>query len=147
MNNKNKVRLIISSFSLKPDEICAAIGKECDVKWEVGDQRHPTVIREKDNGCIFQSNLPESKPLEQHIDKLISELKPFSEKIKSLSELNNVEFSCVIYNHTDPVNPGFHFEKNIISAIYSFGASLDIDLYVLGDDRNNIGSEKGQVNS
>jgi hypothetical protein len=136
--NKTKVKLTISSIDLTSEEICDAVGLTCDQEWKIGDQRGKTIIREKENGCMFESTLPESSPLEDHVDALISRLKPYSEKIKTLSKTNEVEFSCVIYNYIDPVNPGFHFEKGIISDIHSLGADLDIDLYLLGKEEGEV---------
>lgn len=139
MKNESYVRLTIVSENLSSKDICSVIGLKCDNEWQIGGKRYGTKIKHRNNGCEFKSKLPATAELEKHIENLMKRLVPASKEIKSLSHQNDIFFTCVIYNYTDPVNPGLFFKKQIINTICSLGACLNIDLYMLNEeeDANN----------
>lgn len=130
MTDEVIVRLKIVSDLRTPEEITEALGVECSKSWRKGDKRANTVIVEKHNGWLLDSALPRSAPLESHIDSLLKRLSPHVEKIKKLSRNDDVELSCVVYASSPPP---LNFPKPMIHQLGEMGASLDVDLYVMGE--------------
>ncbi|MCE5311746.1 MAG: DUF4279 domain-containing protein [Nitrospiraceae bacterium] len=130
MSTKTFVRLKIISDSLTPTDIQSVVGISCDKSWKIGDFRANTIINEKNNGYIVDSGLSIQASLEEHLRNLLLKVTPYSQGIKSLSDDNIVEFSCVMYLE-DNERPAIYFEKEIVNEINKLGASLDIDLYRL----------------
>ena len=131
MAEETIVRLKVLSTLHTPEEISQTLGLDCDKSWCKGDKRAKTVIVEKNNGWVLDSGLPRSAPLEAHIENLLGRLSPHAEKIEKLSRDNDVELSCVIYAASPPP---LNFAKTIVHQLGKMGASLDIDLYVMGED-------------
>jgi hypothetical protein len=63
---------------------------------------------------------------------------PYSGKIRNLSAQKNteVQLACAIYWYQESTPP-LSFEKDVINAINNLGASLDLDLYMLGAVKNS----------
>lgn len=127
--SKVYVRLKIISDVLTPEQISEIVGIKPTKFWRVGDRRGPSMIKEKSNGWLLESDLPPNAPLEIHVASLLTRLVPFAERIEALADENAVEFSCVVYAKEAP---SLNFEKSVLRQIVKIGASLDIDLY-LGD--------------
>ena len=130
MDTEIYVRLNINSETVDHEQLSSAIGMDFDTVWKAGDLRARSIILEKTNGGRIESGLPKTEPLEAHIVSLLQRVAPIADNIKSLANDNTVEFSCVIYS--DEVPP-LCFDRTSIDAIGMLGASLDIDLYVLGE--------------
>jgi hypothetical protein len=128
-DSKVYVRLKIISDALTPEQISNRLGMSPSKSWHAGDRRGPTIIKEKCNGWVLESDLPPGAPLEAHVESLLARLAPLSDRIESLAEGNIVEFSCVAYAKEAPA---LNFQKSLLRQIVNLGASLDIDLY-LGD--------------
>lgn len=122
------VRLKVRSTDLKPDQIAAAIGLQCDRSWCKGELREHTRIEEPDNGWVLGSGLPVSATLEEHLESLLSVLARHADSIRSLSVACCVELSCVVYSQRPPA---LYFDPLVVKRIANLGASLDIDLYCI----------------
>jgi len=110
--------------------ITEAVGLACDKCWHCGDKRARSIIVEKDNGWVLHSGLPKTASLDAHIEALLSKLDPFKESIRFISLADTVELSIVIYA---PSPPALNFDSSIINQLTELGASMDIDLYILGE--------------
>jgi hypothetical protein len=128
MDNEIIVRLKILSVIRTPEQITKLLGVSPDKSWHIGDRRSKTIIVEKSHGWVIHSGLPKTASLEAHIQALFSLLSPHVGSIKELSVEDTVEFSIVIYALTPPA---LYFEKGVIETIALYGASFDIDLYLI----------------
>jgi hypothetical protein len=102
-----------------------------DQHWRIGDTRWKSIIVEKNNGWVLNSGLPESSSLEDHINALLERVASGSDRIRSLSEVAEVELSCVVYGEH---MPALNFAPRVVHRIAQLGASLDIDLYISDDE-------------
>ena len=73
--------------------------------------------------------MPKNAPLEAHIEELLGRLLVHADRIRALSEQETVEFSCVIYASAPP---SLNFNKSVIQRVCQLGASLDMDLFLMG---------------
>jgi hypothetical protein len=129
MTDEIIVRLKVTSASRTPEQISDATGILCDHSWRIGEKRGKTSIIEKTNGWILNSKMPKNAPLEAHIEELLGRLIVRADRIRALSEQETVEFSCVIYASTPP---SLNFNKSVIQRVCQLGASLDVDLFLMG---------------
>jgi hypothetical protein len=131
MTQTTIVRVKIVSKKHTPEMITEAVGIRCDWCWRCGDTRKHTIITEKDNGWVLHSGLPKTASLDEHMEALLSTVKPAKAKIRHLSLDDIVEVSCVIYSAT---RPALNFGSSVIRQLAEMGASLDIDLYNIDYD-------------
>jgi hypothetical protein len=130
MNPEIIVRLKITSPRRTPQEISDAIGLDCDRSWRIGDKRGNTLIIENTNGWVLNSNSGKNASLEMHIDELLGRLSIHADRIRSLTDHETVELSCVVYAFSPPA---LNFDQSVIQRLARLGASLDIDLYCFDD--------------
>lgn len=133
MADETIVRLKITSSSRTPEQISGAAGIACDRSWRIGDKRGKTIILETTNGWVLNSSLPKSASLEAHIEELMERLTAHADKIRTLSEHESVEFSCVVYAASPPA---LNFNKSVVRQLGQLGVSLDIDLYLTGGEND-----------
>jgi hypothetical protein len=127
MRPRNIVRLRITSNVHSPEFISETLGVTCDKCWRIGDRRSITIIKETNNGWILSSGLEENFLFDVQVKSLLQRITPFKEKMRTYLIEDNIEISCVIYSESAPA---LNFDKGLISELSSFGASLDIDLYI-----------------
>ncbi|MDO8444572.1 MAG: DUF4279 domain-containing protein [Deltaproteobacteria bacterium] len=132
MSTENFVRLIIISDLLEPEQIDDITGMKCDKSWRKNDFRAKSIIREKNFGWMLESNLERTDDIELHIENIFQRLEGHIEKVKSLSERNIVKLSLAIYSEDIPA---LYFNKETIFRLSTLGAALDIDLYLIGEER------------
>src|SRR5438552_16187438 len=131
MADETIVRLKITSISRTPEQISEAAGLTCDRSWRIGDKRGKTIIVERTNGWVLNSGLAKSASLEAHIEELLERLIAHADKIRTLSEQESVELSCVVYAASPPA---LNFNKSVIRQLGQLGVSLDVDLYLSGGE-------------
>ena len=129
MTDEIIVRLKVTSASRTPEQISDATGILCDHSWRIGEKRGKTILVEKTNGWVLNSKMPKNAPLEAHIEELLGRLLVHADRIRALSEQETVEFSCVIYASAPP---SLNFKKSVIQRVCQLGASLDMDLFLMG---------------
>jgi len=129
MTDEIIVRLKVTSASRTPEQISDATGILCDHSWRIGEKRRKTILVEKTNGWVLNSKMPKNAPLEAHIEELLGRLIVRADRIRALSEQETVEFSCVIYASAPP---SLNFNKSVIQRVCQLGASLDMDLFLMG---------------
>ena len=123
------MRLKVTSASRTPEQISDATGILCDHSWRIGEKRGKTILVEKTNGWVLNSKMAKNAPLEAHIEELLRRLVVHADRSRALSEQETVEFSCVIYASAPP---SLNFNKSVIQRICQLGASLDMDLFLMG---------------
>ena len=133
MNDEIILRLKVTSTSRTPDQITDATGILCDHSWRIGEKREKTILVEKTNGWVLNSKTPKNAPLEVQIEELLERLIVHADRIRALSEHETVELSCVVYASAPP---SLNFNKSVIQRVCQLGASLDIDLYLIGSVNN-----------
>ena len=129
MTDEIIVRSKVTSASRTPEQISDATGILCDHSWRIGEKRRKTILVEKTNGWVLNSKMPKNAPLEAHIEELLGRLLVHADRIRALSEQETVEFSCVIYASAPP---SLNFNKSVIQRVCQLGASLDMDLFLMG---------------
>ena len=129
MTDEIIVRSKVTSASRTPEQISDATGILCDHSWRIGEKRGKTILVEKTNGWVLNSKMPKNAPLEAHIEELLGRLLVHADRIRALSEQETVEFSCVIYASAPP---SLNFKKSVIQRVCQLGASLDMDLFLMG---------------
>ena len=129
MTDEIIVRLKVTSASRTPEQISDATGILCDHSWRIGEKRGKTILVEKTNGWVLNSKMPKNAPLEAHIEELLGRLLVHADRLRALSEHETVEFSCVIYASAPP---SLNFNKSFIQRVCQLGASLDVDLFLMG---------------
>ena len=129
MTDEIIVRLKVTSASRTPEQISDATGMLCDHSWRIGEKRGKTILVEKTNGWVLNSKMPKNAPLEAHFEELLGRLLVHEDRIRALSEQETVEFSCVIYASAPP---SLNFNKSVIQRVCQLGASLDMDLFLMG---------------
>ena len=129
MTDEIIVRSKVTSASRTPEQISDATGILCDHSWRIGEKRGKTILVEKTNGWVLNSKMPKNAPLEAHIEELLGRLLVHANRIRALSEQETVEFSCVIYASAPP---SLNFNKSVIQRVCQLGASLDMDLFLMG---------------
>lgn len=145
---KNKIYATLSIYSTKitSEQITKKLGLAPDRSWVKGEGRillnHKTGERRtlpglhKNHLWELRSKSSATTSLDAPVRQLLNRLKPYSKKIKSLSALPNVDvqLSGVIYWYQDSAPP-LNFKKEVMGAINDLGAGLDLDLYMLGDEK------------
>jgi hypothetical protein len=129
MTDEIIVRLKVTSASRTPEQISDATGILCDHSWRIAEKRGKTILVEKANGWVLNSKMPKNAPLEAHIEELLGRLLVHADRIRALSEQETVEFSCVVYASAPP---SLNFNKSVIQRVCQLGASLDVDLFLMG---------------
>lgn len=94
--------------------------------WRKARKNNP---RRKDEWVGFELKNAQNAPLEAHIEELLGRLLVHADRIRALSEQETVEFSCVIYASAPP---SLNFNKSVIQRVCQLGASLDMDLFLMG---------------
>lgn len=125
------VRLMIVSESRTPQGLTDFIGLSCDKSWCAGETRPGTTIVEKNHGWIVESQMPRSATLSDQVARLLARLSPHRERIRRISDDEEVLFSCVVYSER---RPPLVFRKEDVRGIADLGAALDVDIYILEPD-------------
>jgi len=84
----------------------------------------------------YESGLDDRSPLNEHIQKLLSELEPHKENLVELSENYDLYLQCVGYFH--PFGHGIHLDSKIIEKASTLKLSVDMDFYYIGDHGHDL---------
>ena len=145
---KNDIYATLSIYSKKitAEQITHKLGLAPHKSWIKGNRK---VLLNRKTGerrilpAVHKEHLWELKSkssstisLDVPVRQLLIRLKPYSKMIKRLSAQPNVnvQLSGVIYWYQDSTPP-LNFKKEILRAINDLGASLDLDLYMLGGEK------------
>ncbi len=69
-------RFIIENAVLPCDTMEQLIGTQPSCTWKPGDPIANTKLERKTYGCLFESKLPRTADLENHVESLLNELRP-----------------------------------------------------------------------
>jgi uncharacterized protein DUF4279 len=93
--------LRIHGDNLPFEEISARLGVKPTMVRRKGERRSPKSAVYPDDAWHFQPALPESAPLEQHVDALWQIVKPHVEYLKSLKHKYTVDVFCGYRSNCD----------------------------------------------
>jgi hypothetical protein len=121
-----KLRLVLTSTTLSPQEIALRAGITPSQSWKTGEPVHPRATnRHKENGCVVQVV---GSALSAVAKRLVEQLR--SSTLTTLDGIE-VELSCVV--NVRGAVPELHLEPTIVAFAASIKAALDFDVYVLTD--------------
>ncbi len=124
-----KVRLNVTDFSCRPNEIGRILGLRSSKTWRAGEKIESTIRLHKQNGWRLDSGLTKGS-IEQKVKFLISKIQPKLKAFKRLPPHAAIELSCIIYTRSDH-RPAISFPREALKTLSEIGASIDIDLYIL----------------
>jgi len=125
-SNKYSYLFITDFLWVKYDDFCKKWWKiNNNEKWAINEQYI----------WIKKSWLNETNNnLDNHLEKLFIILFPIKEKLLQLKEKwFEFQLSIVSYNYWKP-NPWYHIESKYIQFLWEIWASIDSDIYCLGDN-------------
>jgi Domain of unknown function (DUF4279) len=121
-----KLRLVLTSKTLSPEQISARAKITPSKTWRSGDVVHPRATnRHKENGCTVEVV---DTALSAAAKRLSDQLRDQSATLTNLADID-VELSCVVNVHGSV--PELHLDPEIVAFAASIKAALDFDVYVL----------------
>ena len=124
-----KLRLVLTSTALSPQEISARAKITPSKIWKSGDVVHPRATnRHKENGCVVEV---EDTALSAAANQLIDRLEGQAATLANLADID-LELSCIV-NVRGSV-PELHLDPAVVAFAASIKAALDFDVYVLSSD-------------
>ncbi|NJO00918.1 MAG: DUF4279 domain-containing protein [Bacteroidia bacterium] len=128
--SENRVYLRISNFSFDPKKITEMLNILPEETFKKGDivERPRRKLLRPYNFWSFLSPLPQTQPIEDHVQKVLEMILPKKDKLVKILEESEGELGIVSYIYDD-ANPGLHLDKIVMKTIADLGLELDIDLY------------------
>lgn len=122
--------LRIMSTSLSEGQISELVGLASD------DKRRPGLPAPSwGNIWGIHSTLVETEPVEAHVADIIRRSLPVAEKVRTLSESNEVFLYCGTYCYSEEdFHPDMYLEPSVLRAMLSMNAALSYEAYFLGKD-------------
>lgn len=138
--NRNLISLGIFDFTVHPDAIGSQLGlppNSIGVKgeeYEVGPVRNRIRKTHDYSFWVHTRETHSNDYIGESVTSFCREIiAPRLETLAKLSESCSIQLQVVQYYYTG-CNPGFGLEKEQIQMLSQIGASLDVDIYCLGDD-------------
>jgi hypothetical protein len=127
-NSDIKLRLVLTSATLSPQEISSRAKVKPSMTWKTGEPVHPRATnRHKENGCVVEVV---DTALSAAAKRLMAQLSGQSATLANLADIA-VEVSCVV--NVRGAVPELHLEPDVVAFAASINAALDVDVYVLTD--------------
>lgn len=125
--------LYITGFSCPPEEITRVLNVEPSRSWLAGDLIGPTVRAFESNGWQLDSQLTDETDPEVHLRELLRRIPDQTvQHLRKATTEWNLQFSIVVEMQDE--TPPFNLGVDTLQLVASLGASVDVDLYVTGDD-------------
>ena len=129
---------IISDFRLKSRDIDSSvitshINLQPTTVWKMGDCIGQSILKRKENAWILSTNKQECIDLEIQLDFLLKTITPNIQRIISACEKYNLTAEFFSAAYIEEIMPSLYVSKEIIKKISGLNASLDVDLYFLGE--------------
>ena|SRR5688572_24537227 len=121
-----KLRLVLTSATLSPQEISSRARITPSMTWKTGEPVHPRATNlHKENGCVVEVV---DTALSAAAKRLMAQVKGQSATLAGLVDVA-VELSCVV--NVRGAVPELHLEPDVVAFVASIKAALDVDVYVL----------------
>jgi len=121
-------RLTIFSKEYTPDQISEILNIFPDEIILMNEIRvKGTNLKWEKNYWTINSKIDKNLSLSEHIDDLISKIKPSLDRFMLLVDKCGLEISCEIMADS---NPEIHFTSEQLKIFSTINAELDIDLYI-----------------
>lgn len=114
--------VVTKLLGLEPTRICIP-----------GQPGSPTSrVPSRHHGWEFNSPLPLTAHIDEHLEALLQVLEPHAEAIRAASEKFKVGINSYVYYYVD-WQPGIHLTERSVRLLADMNLSVDFDLYYLGD--------------
>lgn len=125
----------IHDFDCSVEELTEKIGIKPDISWQKGDKvpNRNTDIKRKFSSWALSSGKSHTAPIDDHIDALISLIKPRYKIFKTFIKKFNGEFTIVIKS-SNLANVGLTIKNDKLKFFTQLGAAIDIDIYFLNSE-------------
>ena len=137
MEHEAHVFFAVFEFGQDISAVTQLAGFEPTKAWVVGQpmRTHPDVTH-RHSRWTFQSQLPLSAPVEEHLDALLSALESHSTGIHAVTARFPTEICCAVYFRR--FTQGFHLPQQLLARVAALGLDLDFDLYFLVEDGEEV---------
>lgn len=127
-------------FRVTGEGDCSVVSEKLKIsptnQWSEGDISPRTEKPYKFMSWQLESGLDDTRPLDEHINKLFAILEPFE---KELNELGHKYDLCIQgVGYFPPSGHGIHLDKNMIQKSANLGVSVDMDFYYIGDNGHDL---------
>jgi hypothetical protein len=128
---KTRVSLRLISGETSPEQMFIALEVAADHTWHRGERRPRTALVETNNGYEFVSDGSGELSIEEQASSLLCRLDPVADRIRALG-CDAVQLTCVVYAAQVPA---ICFSSSVIEKLGRLGGSIDVDLYIVEEDR------------
>lgn len=112
-----------------PEEVVKQTGISPSTSWHKGEVKPGTSMQYSDNGWELKSSLPLESSLVDHINFLLSAVRPVQEQLLSLTKKYYSILSCAIYFGEE--SPEVHLDNELLRQIGELNLKFDLDLYCI----------------
>ncbi len=141
---KIKLIFIVFGSSFEPEDLTKLIGVSPTKFWKKGDQIKSNISLRIDNinlpvrnesGWEYSFGFLETLDLQDVLRGFENLFLSKAERIKEFTEKHNLDSTVnVVVEIANAQTPSLNLNKKNISLLYSLGAELDIDTYILEDE-------------
>lgn len=128
-------RLVVSG-RFDPDELSKTIGLPPTEAWRADDPRTKFGASWGFDAWCLSSSIDSDLDWPQKIEVLLDAIEPVKEQFLNFVKSRNLEVEVQCIAFTDARVPVTWFSHSLLKRIVTLSADLDIDLYVLADDKN-----------
>ena len=135
MANKMKAELIVSGGSdFEPGNLQAAIGLTPDRICRIGETIGRSIRKYDSNLWIVSTGYSDCRSLTICLAPLFARLEPFWERLRlAIPPTTQVQLSVAAHVHVHDSTPELNLEKDAVGRLATIGASIDIDVILVGD--------------
>ncbi|MBI2328033.1 DUF4279 domain-containing protein [Candidatus Curtissbacteria bacterium] len=129
---KNEIRAYFSVYpkNIAPEELTKLIGLKPYKTHLKGDpvvQNNLEGPKFKDNFWSIKSQADPSVSLEEHLENLLDQLRPYKNKILQYTGDMYKELAFTIFCNEG--RPGVHINKKLLQELTDYGIEIDMDIY------------------
>ena len=143
MNNEIHLSFNICGFSCKPEDISRLLGIQPDEAHAKGEPRGTGKAVCRESLWVLRSRVSPNLEIENHINDIMERLEPVHEKVCSLPGKYYCYLSCGVDIYDGPGGPAVEFDAKTLRILGTIGASLDVDVYCLGDESGENKNAEG----
>lgn len=134
MNNEIHFSFNICGFSCKPEDITRLLGIQPDEAHAEGAPRGTGEAIYRESIWVIRSRISPNLDIEAISGDIMGRIEPVCERIRSLPGKHYCCLSCGVSVNDGPGGPALEFDAKTLRILGAIGASLDVDIYCLGDD-------------
>lgn len=121
----------LSGFAVDPDEITAYLNLTPTRTWRAGGpSSQPHAAPPTTTGWNMRTLEDRETGTEGHLARLLGQLEPAWERLAELGRRYSAGINLVVYAYDEA--PALYFSEAVVRRAAELGASLGVDLYLLG---------------